>query len=121
MNMNWSNQKANPTLKTKMGQPKSQIDKIQWEQMANRVGIYFPTGDHSATQTVTKRKQIHIWRIFCYGAWSIFISTNEHQKLYFHEAMSEKYSFWWFMSEIEINIRPFLVISLNFDYVQRVY
>ena len=43
MNRNWDNQKANPSLKTKMGNnQKSQKDKIQWEQMANRVGSYFP-------------------------------------------------------------------------------
>ena len=35
INRNWSNQKANPSLNTKMGNnQKSQIDKIQWEQMA---------------------------------------------------------------------------------------
>ena len=33
---------------------KSQIDEIQWEQMANRVGSYFPKGVHSATQTELK-------------------------------------------------------------------
>ena len=33
---------------------KSQMDKIQWEQMANRVGSYFPKGGHSATQTELK-------------------------------------------------------------------
>ena len=35
-------------------QPKSQIDKIQWGQMANRVGSYFLKGGHSATQTELK-------------------------------------------------------------------
>ena len=44
MNRNQSNQMANPTLKT-------QTDKIQRKQMANRVGSYFPKGGHSATQT----------------------------------------------------------------------
>ena len=34
--------------------PKSQTDKIQWKQMANRVGSYFPKGGHSATQTELK-------------------------------------------------------------------
>ena len=55
MDRNWSNQKANPALKTKMGNNKiSQIDKIRREQMANRVGSYFPKDGHSATQTELK-------------------------------------------------------------------
>ena len=42
MNRNWSNQKANPTLKTKTGIKEIlQIDKIQWEQIANRAGSHF--------------------------------------------------------------------------------
>ena len=55
LDKNWSNPKANSALKTKMGNnKKSQIDKIQWEQMANRVGSYCPKGGHSATQTELK-------------------------------------------------------------------
>ena len=50
MNRNWSNQKPNPALKTKMGN-KLQIDKRQREHMANRAGSYFPKGSHSAIQT----------------------------------------------------------------------
>ena len=47
MNRNWSNQKANPALKTKAGNKKIlQIDKIQGEQIANRAGSYFPKGGH---------------------------------------------------------------------------
>ena len=52
MNRNWSNQKANPALKTKAGN--KQIDKIQGEQIADRAGSYFPKGGHSATQTELK-------------------------------------------------------------------
>ena len=33
---------------------KFKIDKIQWEQMASRVGSYFQKGSHSATQTELK-------------------------------------------------------------------
>ena len=55
MNKNWRNYKTNPTLKTKMGYNlKLQIDNIQWKQMANRAGSYFPKGGHSATQTELK-------------------------------------------------------------------
>ena len=55
MNMNWSNQKANPALKTRTGNKQIlQIEKIQWEQIANRAGSYFPKGGHSATQTELK-------------------------------------------------------------------
>ena len=37
MNRNWSNQKTNPALKTKTRNKWIlQIDKIQWEQIANR-------------------------------------------------------------------------------------
>ena len=54
MNRNWGNQKANPALKTKMGNNLNKIDKLQWEQMTNRVGSYFPKGGHSATQTDLK-------------------------------------------------------------------
>ena len=51
MNRNWSNQKANPALKTKKGNKQIlQIDEIQQEQIANRAGSYFPKGCHSATQ-----------------------------------------------------------------------
>ena len=103
MNRNWSNQKVNPTRKTKMGQPKSQIDKIQWEQMANRVGIYFPPGDHSATQTELKKNK------FIYGGYLFTV----HDRFLF-QRMNTK-------SCIFTKTWPFLVISLNFDYVQRVY
>ena len=55
MNRNWSNQKANPALKTKAGNKQIlQIDKIQGEQIADRAGSYFPKGGHSATQTELK-------------------------------------------------------------------
>ena len=55
MNRNWSNQKANPALKTKAGNKQIlQIDKIQWEQIANRAGSYFLKGGRSATQTELK-------------------------------------------------------------------
>ena len=55
MNRNWSNQKANPPLKTKAGNKQIlQIDKILGEQIANRAGSYFPKGGHSATQTELK-------------------------------------------------------------------
>ena len=33
---------------------KSKIDKIQWEQMANQVGSYFPKGGHTVTYTELK-------------------------------------------------------------------
>ena len=55
MNRNWCNQKVNPALKTKAGNKYIlQIDKIQWEQIANRAGSYFPKDGHSATQTELK-------------------------------------------------------------------
>ena len=55
MNRNWGNLKANLALKTKMGNNKNhKYTKIQQEQMANRVGSYFPKGGHSATQTELK-------------------------------------------------------------------
>ena len=55
MNRNWCNQKANIALNTKAENKYIlQIDKIQWEQVANRAGSYFPKGGHSATQTVLK-------------------------------------------------------------------
>ena len=53
MDKNWSNQKSNPALKTKMGK-QLQIDKRQWEHVAYRAGSYFPKGGHSATQTDIK-------------------------------------------------------------------
>ena len=56
MNRNWSNQKTNPALKTKMEITKITIDKTQWGQKANRVGSSFPKGGHSATQTELKVK-----------------------------------------------------------------
>ena len=55
MNRNWSNQKANPALKTKAGiKYILQIDKIQGEQIADRAGSFFPKSGHSATQTELK-------------------------------------------------------------------
>ena len=49
MKRNWSNQKANPALKTKAENKQiPQIDKIQGERIANRAGSYFPKGGHSA-------------------------------------------------------------------------
>ena len=55
MNRNWSNQKANPALKTKAGNKSIlQIDKIQEEQIANRAGSYFPKGGHSVTKIELK-------------------------------------------------------------------
>ena len=55
MNRNWYNQKANPALNTKAGNKQTpQTDKIQREQIANRVGSYLPKGGHPATQTELK-------------------------------------------------------------------
>ena len=52
---NWSNQEANPALKTKTGNKLIlQIEKMQREQIANRAGSYFLKGGHSATQTDLK-------------------------------------------------------------------
>ena len=55
MNRNWSNQKANPALKTKTGNKQTlQTDKTQREQTPNRAGSHLPKGGHPATQTELK-------------------------------------------------------------------
>ena len=60
MNRNWSNQKANPALKTKTGNKYIlQIDKIQCEQIANRAGSYFLKGGDSAKSIMNKHKVKH--------------------------------------------------------------
>ena len=51
----WIGTGANPALKTKTGNKEIfQIDKIQWEQIANRADSYFRKGGHSATKTELK-------------------------------------------------------------------
>ena len=55
MNWNRSKQMSNAAIKTKMvNKLKIQMDKRQLEQIANRVGSYFPKGGQSAPKTELK-------------------------------------------------------------------
>ena len=55
VNWNRSKQRQNSAIKTKMvNKLKIQMNKIQLEQIANRVGSYFPKDGHSAPKTELK-------------------------------------------------------------------